>query len=109
MKRMEVHWVDLYPNGNVQGGLRPCLIVANNVACQYSPTIIVVPITTANKKRIPTHMDINLKSPSTILFEQLITVNRNQIGNKITELPDYLQNEAEEKIKISLGLVPAFA
>ena len=109
MKRMEIYWVELEGKGSIQGGHRPCLIVCNNIACQYSPTIIVVPITTANKKPMPTHMNINLKNPSTVLFEQFITVNKNQIGDKITELPEYLKDKAEEKIKISLGLTPAFA
>ena len=109
MKRMEIYWVQLEGGENIQGGFRPCLIVCNNIACQYSPTVIVVPITTATKKCLPTHLDIFLKSPSTVLFEQFITVNKNQIGAKITELPEYLKEEAEEKIKISLGLTPAFA
>jgi mRNA interferase MazF len=109
MKRMEIYWVNLERRGSIQGGLRPCLVVCNNIACKYSPTVIVVPITTKTKKQLPTHMDINLKSPSTALFEQLITVNKEQVGNKITELPEYLFGEAEEKMKISLGLAPAFA
>ena len=54
-------------------------------------------------------MHIKLKTPSTVLFEQFITVNKEQIGDKIMELPEYLQEKAEEKMKISLGLVPAFA
>ena len=72
-------------------------------------TFSEAPITTATKKFLPTHLDIFLKSPSTVLFEQFITVNKNQIGDKITELPEYLKEEAEEKIRISLGLTPAFA
>ena len=109
MKRMEVYWVELEQRGSIQGGFSPCMIVSNNIACQHSPTLVVVPITTANKKPLPTHMHIRLKTPSTVLFEQFITVNKEQIGDKIMELPEYLQEKAEEKMKISLGLVPAFA
>ena len=109
MKRMEIYWVNLESRGNIQGGLRPCLVVCNNAACTYSPTVIVVPITTANKKQLPTHMQINLRKPSTALFEQFITVNKEQIQEKITELPEHQHKEAEHKIKISLGLVPAYA
>lgn len=109
MKRMEIYWVNLEGNGSIQGGKRPCLVVCNNAACTYSPTVIVVPITTANKKYLPTHMHINLKKPSTALFEQFITVNKEQIQERIAELPEYKKEEAEQKMKISLGLVPAFA
>ena len=109
MKRMEIYWVNLEGNGSIQGGKRPCLVVCNNAACTYSPTVIVVPITTANKKQLPTHMQIDLKKPSTALFEQFITVNKEQIREKITELPRTQYEEAEYKMKISLGLVPAYA
>lgn len=109
MKRMDICWVNLESRGNIQGGIRPCLIVCNNTACTYSPVLVVVPITTANKKQLPTHMQIDLKKPSTALFEQFITVNKEQIRKKITELPRTQYEEAEQKMKISLGLVPAFA
>ena len=109
MKRMEIYWVDLEGKGSIQGGLRPCLIVCNNAACTYSPTLMVVPITTAKKKKIPTHMKIKLKSPSIALFEQILTVNKEQVKERITELPENRYKEAEEKIKISLGLTPTYA
>lgn len=111
MKRLEIYWTELEKKGSIQGGLRPCLLVSNNLACQHSPTLIVVPITTAAKKQLPTHMNITnvLKSKSTILFEQLITVNKEQLINKITDMPTYYEEEVNEKIEISLGLCPAFA
>ena len=109
MKRMDIYWVELEGKGNVQGGIRPCLIVGNALACIYSPTITVVPITTANKKSLPTHMNIDLQKPSTALFEQLLTVNKEQVKQRITTLPEEQYEEAENKMMISLGLIPAFA
>ena len=109
MKRLDLYWVELEANGSIQGGFRPCMIVSNNIACRYSPTLVVVPITTAHKKTLPTHLNIELKTPSTLLFEQFITVNKEQIQDRIMELPEELKEEAEEKIKISLGLTPAFS
>ena len=106
MKRFEIFWVKLDKKGSIQGGLRPCLVVSNDVACRYSPTIIVVPITSKNKKDLPTHMNIQLSSPSTVLFEQFLTVNKNQIGEKITNLPKQQEIEAEHKMLISLGISP---
>lgn len=111
MKRMDIVWVELEKKGSIQGGYRPCLIICNNAACAYSPTLIVAPITSSNKKHIPTHMYLNnvLSKDSTILFEQMITVNKEQISSKITELPRNLIRKAEEKIMISLGLNLAYA
>lgn len=105
MKRFEICYVELMDSGcSVQKGLRPCLIASNDVACKHSPVIVVVPITTAKKSNIPTHMNIMLKKPSTILFEQFISIAKDRIGNKIGELPKYLYGEAENKMQLSLGI-----
>lgn len=112
MKRMEIYSVALDGEEHIQGGFRPCLIVSNSIARKYSPVVIVVPITKQEKKNyIPTHMKITgvLREDSTILFEQILTVNKSQISYRLGELPADLQKEAEEKIKISLGLTPAYA
>lgn len=104
MRRFDINYVELEEKGSVQGGIRPCLIVSNNKACMYSPTLIVVPITSKNKKFLPTHMHIKLSTPSTVLFEQFITVNKEQIKQKISNLPKFQEKEAEEKMLISLGI-----
>ena len=109
IKRMDIRWVELENKGSIQSGMRPCLIISNQVACVYSPTLVVVPITTATKRDLPTHMNINLKKPSTALFEQLLTVNKEQVHERISCLPEHQYKETEEKIKISLGLTPAYA
>ena len=105
-------------NGHVQNGgatgFRPCIIVSNRVACKVSPVLLVVPITSsANKtaKNMPTHMDLKgvLEKDSVALFEQVLTVNRYQLHNKITNLPEKLMVQADEKLKIAFGLVPQFA
>ena len=105
-------------NGHVQNGgstgFRPCIVVSNRVACKVSPVLLVVPITSsANKtaKNMPTHMDLKgvLEKDSVALFEQVLTVNRYQLHNKITNLPEKLMVQADEKLKIAFGLVPQFA
>ena len=105
-------------NGHVQNGgstgFSPCIIVSNRVACKVSPVLLVVPITSsANKtaKNMPTHMELKgvLEKDSVALFEQVLTVNRYQLHNKITNLPEKLMVQADEKLKIAFGLVPQFA
>lgn len=105
-------------NGHVQNGgstgFRPCIIVSNRVACKVSPVLLVVPITSSTNKtakNMPTHMDLKgvLEKDSVALFEQVLTVNRYQLHNKITNLPEKLMVQADEKLKIAFGLVPQFA
>ena len=105
-------------NGHVQNGgstgFRPCIIVSNRVACKVSPVLLVVPITSSSNKaakNMPTHMELKgvLEKDSVALFEQVLTVNRYQLHNKITNLPEKLMVQADEKLKIAFGLVPQFA
>ncbi len=105
-------------NGHVQNGgstgFRPCIVVSNRIACKVSPVLLVVPITSsANKtaKNMPTHMELGgiLPKDSVALFEQVLTVNRYQLHNKIAKLPETLIVQADEKLKIAFGIVPQFA
>ena len=120
IRKGDIYFVNLGKerNGHVQNGgstgLRPCIIVNNRIACKVSPVLLVVPITSsANKtaKNMPTHMEINgiLPKDSVALFEQVLTVNRYQLQNKIANLPEKLMTQADEKLKIAFGLVPNFA
>ena len=105
-------------NGHVQNGgstgFRPCVVINNQVACAVSPVLLVVPITSSNSKHakeLPTHLDLGdtLKKHSVAMFEQILTVNRYQLRSKITNLSDDLIEAADEKLKISLGLIPQYA
>lgn len=92
--------------GSEQAGIRPVLIIQNDIGNKYSPTTIVAMITSKIKRDMPTHMDIELYEPSTILFEQLRTIDKQRLIHKITEIEDERVEEMEEKLGISLGLIP---
>ena len=105
-------------NGSIQhggvSGVRPCIVMSNKIACNVSPVLIVVPITSRHSKRVksmPTHLEIDniLPKKSVALFEQILTVNRFQLIEKIANLTTDLLEEANEKVKISLGLIPQYA
>lgn len=105
-------------NGSVQNGgstgIRPCIVINNKVACAVSPVLLVVPITSSNgkhAKEMPTHLDLGdtLKKHSVAMFEQILTINRYQLKSKIANLPENLIKAADEKLKISLGLIPQYA
>ena len=120
IRKGDIFYVDLGTerNGHVQSGgvtgFRPCIIMANKVACELSPVLLVVPITSSNikhKKGMPTHLELNniLPKKSVALFEQVLTVNRYQLREKIANLSDDMLEEANKKIMISFGLVPQYA
>lgn len=105
-------------NGHIQNGgttgCRPCIIMANTIACKVSPVLLVVPITSSyckRKKSMPTHLELGntLPKKSVALFEQVLTVNRYQLREKITNLSEDMLEKANEKIMISFGLVPQYA
>ena len=91
---------------HIQGGIRPVLIVQNNVGNHFSSIVIVVPITTANKsKKMPTHYTYyHKKSHGVILCEQIMTIPKNNLTNKIDELTKFEISSVDEKLKISIGL-----
>lgn len=93
-------------NIHIQGGIRPVLVVQNDVGNHFSPTIIIVPITTAHKaNKMPTHYTYShKKSHGTILCEQIITISKSDLSNKIDELTKFEMHSVDEKLKISIGL-----
>ena len=120
IRKYDIFYVMLgkYRNGHVQNGgstgFRPCIIINNQVACAVSPVLLVVPITSSDvkhAKELPTHLDLGdtLKKHSVAMFEQILTVNRYQLRSKITNLSEDLIEAADEKLKISLGLIPQYA
>jgi len=112
VKRGDIYYANLSPVvGSEQGGLRPVLVIQNDVGNKYSPTVIVAAITSQiSKAKLPTHVEINakecnLEKDSVILLEQLRTIDKRRLKEKITHLTEDVMNKADEAIKISLGLI----
>ena len=109
IKKGEIYYANLSGNiGSEQGGWRPVLIIQNDVGNRYAPTTIVAPITSRAKGNLPTHLSINegecgLTKDSIILFEQLRTVDKQRLGDRIGELTDDLMEEANQKLLASFG------
>ncbi|MFA7636940.1 MAG: type II toxin-antitoxin system PemK/MazF family toxin [Monoglobales bacterium] len=111
VKRGDIFFADLSPVvGSEQGGVRPVLIVQNDVGNKYSPTIIAAAITSQiNKAKLPTHIEISaeeygLTKDSVILLEQIRTIDKRRLKDKIGRLDDDLMSVVNEAISISFGL-----
>jgi mRNA interferase MazF len=112
VKRGFIFYCDLSPViGSEQGGFRPVLVIQNNVGNRYSPTVIVAAITShIEKAKLPTHVELSakkygLEKDSVILLEQIRTIDKQRLQQKITELDDRIMSTVDESIKISLGLI----
>ena len=110
VKRGDLYYADLSPVvGSEQGGVRPVLIVQNNVGNKYSPTIIAAAITSQlGKAKLPTHIpipagDFGLPKDSVVLLEQIRTLDKRRLKEKIGELPINLMMRVNEALLISLG------
>lgn len=110
IKRGEIYYADLSPVvGSEQGGLRPVLIIQNNVGNKYSPTVIVAAITSQlSKAKIPTHIELskneyNLPKDSVILLEQIRTIDKKRLQEKISSLDNYKMKSVNRAMLISLG------
>ena len=108
--RGDVYFADLSPVvGSEQGGLRPVLVVQNNVGNKYSPTIIVAAITSQlSKAKIPTHIELpshtyNLPKDSVILLEQIRTIDKKRLNEKVCSLDSRKMKEVDRAILVSLG------
>ncbi len=113
VKRGDLFFANLNPVvGSEQGGLRPVLILQNDIGNTYSPTTIVAAITSKIKRaKLPTHVEIKkdysrLDRDSVILCEQLRTVDKRRLNEKIGELNEEIMVKVDVALKISLGLVP---
>lgn len=112
IKRGDIFYADLSPViGSEQGGVRPVLIVQNDVGNKYSPTVIAAAITAQiNKAKLPTHIEISsqdygLQKDSVILLEQIRTIDKKRLKEKIGHLDDELMDRVNEAISISFGLM----
>ena len=111
IKRGDIYYADLSPVvGSEQGGLRPVLIVQNDVGNRYSPTVIAAAITSrVGKTKLPTHIDVyadkvGLQKDSVILLEQIRTIDKKLLGEKMGHLDDSVMSAVDEAITISFGL-----
>ena len=111
VKRGELYYADLSPVvGSEQGGLRPVLIVQNDVGNRYSPTVIAAAITSRmDKTKLPTHIDIHadrvgLSKDSVILLEQIRTIDKRRLREKMGHLDNAVMNRVNGAIAVSFGL-----
>lgn len=111
IRRGDIYYADLSPVvGSEQGGLRPVLIVQNDVGNKYSPTVIAAAITSKmSKAKLPTHIDVfasqvGLSKDSVILLEQIRTIDKIRLKEKMGHLDDKVMGEVNEAITVSFGL-----
>lgn len=112
VKRGDVFYADLSPViGSEQGGVRPVLVIQNDVGNKYSPTIIIAAITSQiNKAKLPTHIEINaedfgLPKDSVVLLEQIRTIDKKRLREKIGRFDEDMMSNVNECLKISIGLI----
>ena len=111
IKRGDIFYADLRPAvGSEQGGIRPVLIIQNNVGNRHSPTVICAAITSKmNKAKLPTHIEINaelygIEKDSVILLEQLRTIDNRRLKDKVCHLDDAMLDKVNHALEISLEL-----
>jgi transcriptional modulator of MazE/toxin, MazF len=111
IKRGEIVLVNLEPVvGSEQGRIRPVLVIQNDISNEFSPTTIIAPITSkVYKKEYPTNVfipkqDSKLDKDSTILLNQIRTIDKSRIIKKISNLNDFIMKKVDLAIKVSLGL-----
>ena len=111
VKRGDLFYADLSPVvGSEQGGVRPVIVVQNDTGNKYSPTIIVAPVTSQmNKAKLPTHVKLKgnnygLPKNSVALMEQLRTIDKKRLREKIGSFSGNVMNKIDEALSISLAL-----
>lgn len=112
VKRGDVYFADLSPVvGSEQGGVRPVLIIQNDIGNRFSPTVIVAAITAQiQKAKLPTHVEIDAKKygferDSVILLEQIRTIDKQRLTDKITNLDESMMSKVDDALQISIGLI----
>lgn len=111
VKRGDIYYADLSPVvGSEQGGMRPVLIVQNDTGNKHSPTVIAAAITSQiGKARLPTHIELGAKSyglsrDSVILLEQIRTIDKSRLKDKMGRLDAPTMNKVDSAIAVSFGL-----
>ena len=109
IKRGELYYADLSPVvGSEQGGIRPVLVVQNDIGNKYSPSVIAAAVTSKiNKAKLPTHIELpssyGLVKDSVILLEQIRTLDKRRLKERIGELNEDTMSKVDRAILISLG------
>jgi mRNA interferase MazF len=111
IKRGDIIYADLSPVvGSEQGGVRPVLVIQNDIGNKYSPTVIVAAITSQiNKAKLPTHVEIDaeeygITKDSVILLEQIRTIDKKRLKEKVGHLSDELMKKVDDSLQVSFGL-----
>ena len=111
VRRGDIYYADLSPVvGSEQGGMRPVLIVQNDTGNKHSPTVIAAAITSqVGKARLPTHIELSgqscgLSRDSVILLEQIRTIDKSRLKERMGRLDEPLMNEVDSAIAVSFGL-----
>ena len=111
IRRGDIYYADLSPVvGSEQGGIRPVLIVQNDVGNKYSPTVIAAAITSrTDKSKLPTHIDVfadkfGLEKNSVILLEQIRTLDKKRLREKMGHLDESVMDKVNSAISVSFGL-----
>ncbi|MCI5810314.1 MAG: type II toxin-antitoxin system PemK/MazF family toxin [Clostridiales bacterium] len=111
VKRGEIYYADLSPVvGSEQGGVRPVLIVQNDVGNRHSPTVIAAAITSQiNKARLPTHIELSAQSyglskDSVVLLEQIRTIDKKRLKERMGRVDDGMMTKIDDAIAVSFGL-----
>ena len=112
IKRGDIYYADLSPVvGSEQGGVRPVLIVQNNVGNKYSPTVIAAAITSQKfKTNLPTHISVNandcgLSKDSIVLLEQIRTLDKQRLKERMGNLPENDMDRIDNALSVSFGLL----
>ncbi|MGN0170337.1 MAG: type II toxin-antitoxin system PemK/MazF family toxin [Lachnospiraceae bacterium] len=111
IKRGDIFYADLRPVvGSEQGGIRPVLILQNDVGNRHSPTVICAAVTSKMKKaKLPTHVEIsaseyNMEKDSVILLEQVRTIDKTRLRDKVCHIDEWMIQKVEKALKISLDI-----
>ena len=111
VKRGDIYYADLSPVvGSEQGGIRPVLIIQNDVGNRHSPTVICAAITSRmNKAKLPTHVEIDARNyhivrNSVVLLEQIRTIDKQRLKDLVCHLDEEIMNKVDEAIRISFEL-----
>jgi len=111
IKRGEIYYADLSPViGSEQGGIRPVLIVQNDIGNRYSPTVIAAAITSQrDKTRLPTHIsveanDCGLAKDSIVLLEQVRTIDKQRLKERMGSLDTASMGQVDKALSVSFGL-----
>ena len=112
VKRGDIYYADLSPGvGSEQGGIRPVLIVQNDVGNKFSPTVIAAAITSQRfKTSLPTHIQVNahgcgLAKDSIVLLEQVRTLDKKRLKEKMGNLDENDMNRVNQALSVSLGII----